>query len=89
MAAEDDLIEPYDLPKKVRVTDVYVAHQFDKLDQGKAYLYFFPKGYTEYAIIHVGDADGERYFTLIVNPLTGAVDVREGYLEKEEIEENP
>ncbi len=77
--SEDDLLEIFKLPEDVRLTDVYIMHQKEKLTEGKAYLYFFPRGQTEFAVLHLVDvADEENAITLIVNPLTGSVEFREG-----------
>jgi general secretion pathway protein H len=84
---DDDGLEPFEMPKGARIMDVFVEHQLSKLEEGIAYLYFFPKGYTERAIIHLGNDDGEKNMTLVVNPLSGAVTVLEGYLEEDELEE--
>ncbi len=67
--------------KKVRLFDVYTPRQRESYKQGKAYLYFFPDGHTERAIIHL--ADGEDFYTLLVSPLTGKVEVRKGRIEAE------
>jgi len=85
---DDDLVEINELPDNIKFADVYIMHQADKITDGKAYLYFFPKGNTEFAVIHLSDNDEENFMTLIVNPLTGKVEVETEYLEHEEILEN-
>ncbi len=46
------------------------------------YILFTPDGWVEHALIHLRDG-GERDFTLIVNPLMGSTELREGYVEEE------
>ena len=46
------------------------------------YVEFTPEGWVERALIHLRDGEG-RDFTLIVNPLTGNTDLREGYIEEQ------
>ena len=46
------------------------------------YIEFTPEGWVERALIHLRDGEG-RDFTLIVNPLTGNTDFREGYIEEQ------
>jgi general secretion pathway protein H len=64
----DDEIEKQKLPKGVDL-QVWVDHQREKYKTGKAYLYFFPQGYTERAQIYV--STGDTVYTLKVSPLTG------------------
>jgi general secretion pathway protein H len=45
------------------------------------YLQFTPDGWVEKAFLYLKDGDGKT-FTLIVNPLTGGTDLREGQIEE-------
>jgi prepilin-type N-terminal cleavage/methylation domain-containing protein len=45
------------------------------------YILFTPDGWVEHALIHLKDGE-ERDFTLIVNPLMGSTELREGYVEE-------
>jgi len=45
------------------------------------YILFTPDGWVEHALIHLRDGDNKD-FTLMVSPLTGNTDLREGYLEE-------
>jgi general secretion pathway protein H len=45
------------------------------------YLLFTPDGWVENAAIHLRDAE-DRDFTLLVKPLTGNTELREGYVEE-------
>lgn len=83
--AEDDLLQIYKLPENIKISDVYVMHQSEAVSEGRAYLYFFPRGMTEFSVIHLSDAAEKKFLTLVVNPLTGGIDVYAGYLEHEEI----
>lgn len=75
------LLKPVHLPKGVFFKDVYAEHQVAPLSDGKAYLYFFPQGYAERAVIHLRDAKDEVHFSLEVNPVTGGVKIEKGYKE--------
>ena len=61
-------MEKQKLPAGVDLA-VWVDHQQEKYTTGKAYLYFFPQGYTERAQIYV--SSGTTVYTLKVSPLTG------------------
>ncbi len=45
------------------------------------YILFTPDGWVEQAVIHLRDGDGKD-FTLLVKPLTGATELREGVVEE-------
>ncbi len=62
-----------------KVRDVLTPRQREPYGQGQAYLYFFPDGHTERAVLHLEDTDGDVY-TLSVAPLTGRVEVKSGDL---------
>jgi hypothetical protein len=40
---------------------------------GRAYLYFYPLGQTEPAIVTLSDPSGENVYSLVVHPITGRV----------------
>ena len=66
------LIEPAQLPSSVRVS-VWTRMQRDPVDEGVAYLYFYPQGYTERAMVFVTQGDNE--WTIKVSPLTGKTEI--------------
>jgi len=67
--------------KGVRLFDVYTPRQTEAYKKGRAYLYFFPDGHTERALLRL--ANGDDFYSLLVSPLTGRVDVRAGRVELE------
>jgi type II secretory pathway pseudopilin PulG len=68
MAGEDDFTTNPDM--KVELAE----------SQGKVYLYFFPHGYTQDAVIHLED-DSNRVFSVVVQALTGRPFIEAGYRE--------
>lgn len=67
---EGQRFEPRDLPSGVRILAVYTAHAPGRQEQGTQFLFFWPGGMTERAVIQVADADGTT-FSIVVHPLTG------------------
>jgi general secretion pathway protein H len=65
-------IEPHEFPRSVRVS-IWTKHQRDAVGSGIAYLYFFPQGFTERAMVFV--RQGNNVWTLLVSPLTGKTSV--------------
>jgi general secretion pathway protein H len=59
---------------RVKLTDVLTPRQPEPYSKGRAYLYFFPDGHTENAIVRL--SDGQSWFSLVVHPLTGRVELR-------------
>ncbi|MBI5509535.1 MAG: prepilin-type N-terminal cleavage/methylation domain-containing protein [Deltaproteobacteria bacterium] len=72
----------HDLPlgEEVRLLDVWIRGMGDPIKEGTAYLYFFPSGYTQDAVIHLTNADG-AVFSVRVHALTGSTAVVPEYLE--------
>jgi type II secretory pathway pseudopilin PulG len=68
------------LPKDIEFQDVWVAHQTERVTGGHAYLYCFPTGMTERAMIHLVE-DNEDTFSLQVEALTGSVKVFPHFVE--------
>jgi general secretion pathway protein H len=60
--------------KRTRIFDVYTPRQREAYTAGRAYLYFFPDGHSERALIRL--QDGDAWYSLVVHPLTGRVEVR-------------
>src|SRR5262249_10497542 len=77
---KDTTLKPVELKKGVRIHDVYTPHQRDPYTEGRAYLYFFPQGFGERAVIHLSDGK-DSFYSLIVHPLTGRVQIQGGYVE--------
>jgi general secretion pathway protein H len=57
----------------VQLFDAYTPRQKEPYKKGRAYLYFFPDGHTERALVRL--SKGDDFFSLLVSPLTGAVEV--------------
>jgi general secretion pathway protein H len=80
-AAYGDMLSPkVVLPERVGIQGVWTAHQDELVSVGQAYLYFFPSGQTERAVIHLVDED-ENIYSLQVEGLTGRVRISPEYVE--------
>lgn len=73
--AEDEQLEIYKIDADLKIYSVYVEHQKDKILAGKAYLNFFPRGQTEFAVIQISNQDESEFMTLQVNPTTGSITI--------------
>ena len=54
----------------------------DKIDSGQATIYFYEEGYSDKAIIHLEDDDGNTH-SFLVEPFLNRVKIVEGYVEFE------
>lgn len=61
---------------RAKMFDVYTPRQREPYIKGRAYLYFFPDGHTERAIVRL--RDGDDFYSLVIHPLTGRVEVLSG-----------
>ena len=73
-AFKETALKPVKL-KKLRIRSVYTPRLTDPVTSGRAYLYFYPLGQTEPAIITLSDESGESIYSLVVHPITGRVRV--------------
>jgi prepilin-type N-terminal cleavage/methylation domain-containing protein len=80
-AFREMVIRPVTIKSGVVLADIYTPRLQKPLDSGRGYIYFFPLGMTEAAVIHLSDKKGESFYTLIVHPLTGRVTVKNSRIE--------
>jgi general secretion pathway protein H len=73
-AFKEMALKPVQL-KKAKLRSVYTPRVVDALTTGRAYLYFFPLGQTEPAIITLSDMSGGSLYSLVVHPITGRVKI--------------
>ena len=66
---------------KTKVVDVFVPRVAELVTHGRAYIYFFPLGQTEPAIVHLSDPEGETEYSLVVHPITGQVRIYNEYIQ--------
>jgi general secretion pathway protein H len=59
--------------KKTKIQSVYTPRVTEPLTSGRAYIYFFPLGQTEPAIVTLSNPEGEAFYSLVVHPITGKV----------------
>ena len=71
-AFKETALKPVSL-KKLRIRSVYTPRMTEPVTSGRAYLYFYPLGQTEPAIVTLSDASGDTVYSLVVHPITGRV----------------
>lgn len=71
-AFKETSLKPVTL-KKLKIKSVYTPRMTDPMTTGRAYLYFYPLGQTEPAVITLTDQTGESVYSLVVHPITGKV----------------
>jgi general secretion pathway protein H len=71
-AFKETALKPVTL-KKLKIKSVYTPRMTEPMIAGRAYLYFYPLGQTEPAVITLTDETGESVYSLVVHPITGKV----------------
>jgi hypothetical protein len=61
------------LLSKSKVKSVFTPRVTDPITSGRAFIYFFPLGQTEPAIITLTDKKEQSVYSLVVHPITGRV----------------
>jgi general secretion pathway protein H len=80
-AFKETALKPVTLKKgTVRIAGVYTPRLTDEVTAGRAYIYFFPMGQTEPAIVHLSDAKGENFYSIVVHPITGRVKIYDEFV---------
>ncbi len=62
---------------------VYTPHAPHPIEEGRAYIYFFPGGVTEHSIIQLSDGD-ERIYSVEIHPISGRAIIHNEAVEPEE-----
>lgn len=74
-----DLAEGRSLGEGVELVRVRTEHDEEEIREGRAYIYFWPGGTTERAIVQLKKAgDKEVGLTVVVSPLTGRAKIEKG-----------
>ena len=79
-AFADAGIKPLPLKGSVHILDVWTDGMEAPATEGDAYLYLFPQGYTQNALVHLEDGQ-KRVFSVRIHALTGGCDITAGYAE--------
>jgi hypothetical protein len=66
--------------KNAKLAGLFTPRYREPVTTGHGYLYFFPLGQTEPAVVHLSDEDGQTFYSLLVHPLNGKVKVQAGYV---------
>lgn len=69
---QDGVVEPRTLREGVRFARVHTVHSDEPIEEGRAFVSFFPNGFQEQVMIVLAD-EGGATFTLITEPMTGRV----------------
>jgi general secretion pathway protein H len=84
--AEGDSGEPRELAGDTGFFKVFSPHERTFREDGKAYIYYFPGGVAEHAIVQLtdGDEDDPQIYSVEIHPLSGRAEIHDLALEPEE-----
>lgn len=63
---------------------VQTEHDHKPREKGRAYLYFWPGGGTERAVVQLEQKNGDQVLSVLVHPLTGRAQIKRGKFDYEE-----
>jgi prepilin-type N-terminal cleavage/methylation domain-containing protein len=78
-AAEKYEAAAYSFPEGIKILDIDYPDR-ERVSSGEADIFFYPKGYSDWAIIHMEDSDGNRY-SFLVEPFLPQIKRLDEYLE--------
>jgi hypothetical protein len=70
------MVEPVTLPEGMKLTDVRTMRGLKT--EGKPYILFSPRGFSEFSVIHLELQNGTP-LTILVNPFTGLTEIYREY----------
>jgi len=80
-AFKEMALRPVTLKKgSIKISGVYTPRLTDEIVAGRAYIYFFPMGQTEPAIVHLSDESGDTVYSIVVHPITGRTKIYNEYI---------
>jgi general secretion pathway protein H len=77
----DDKTEGRELGKGIQFRQVHTEHDGQPRSKGRAYLYFWPGGLTERAVVQLKRNDGGEGLSVVISPLTGRARIEKGRVE--------
>lgn len=80
-AVDSHLLKPTQLPGGVFYKDIYTEHDSGPVSGGTAYIYIFPSGFVERAIVNFRNEDDSEKRAVEINPMTGDSRVYEEHRE--------
>jgi general secretion pathway protein H len=83
-AFNDKILREVKLARGVMIDGVSTERIEGRVTAGKAYVYFFPTGQVDHAVIHLAD-ENESVLTIETVPLTGRSVIHGGYVAHEEL----
>lgn len=75
--------EKRELQGSTRFLKIFTPHNPSVVEEGKAYIYFFPRGISEHSIIQITNED-EIIYSIEIHPLTGRAKLHSFEVEPEE-----
>lgn len=71
----------------VMIARLFTPHELEPRESGKGYIYFFPGGHTEHAVVQLENQD-RRVYSVEIHPLTGHAEIFPHAVEPEELTED-
>lgn len=69
----------------VHIVRLTTPHEPEPREQGRGYVYYFPGGRTEHAVVQIADRSRESVYSVEIHPLTGHAKVYPYAFEPEEL----
>ncbi len=77
--------EPDPARAAVHIVRLSTPHEPEPREQGRGYVYYFPGGRTEHAVVQIADRSRETVYSVEIHPLTGHAKVYPYAFEPEEL----
>jgi len=78
-SVEAPFLETRNLPSGLYIKDVWTEHDEGPVGGGRAYVYFYPNGTSELAVINFKDEADEKHISIKINPFSGETNISSEY----------
>jgi hypothetical protein len=78
---------PMRLMPEMTIKQIELQGIKEKFNEGEVEIYFMPEGFVELAVIQVQTRDEALKWTLVTSPLVGRMDIFEGHMNLDDIED--
>jgi general secretion pathway protein H len=73
-------VKPFEI-KGAKLYGLFTPRLATPVNSGRGYIYFFPLGMTEAAQVYLSDDEEKTFYSLVVHPLTGRVQIYNKYVD--------
>ncbi len=84
---ETTVLDWEQLSQTIRIVDVRIG-EGDAIVSGRVFVTFEPRGVATGHVVHLNKEETDHFFSILVSPLLGLVEVQQGYANSESLDDD-